>query len=52
MVDQDSIGPLQSTWSDFIRNLLKAWHVPGVSIAVIGGEQSWTEVRTQRTDKN
>ncbi|UNI22488.1 hypothetical protein JDV02_008374 [Purpureocillium takamizusanense] len=28
---------------DIIHNLLETWHVPGVSVAVINGDQSWTE---------
>jgi len=52
MVDQDNAGLQKPMLSDLIHSLFKTWRVPGVSVAVIDGEQSLTEVSMQSNDKS
>jgi hypothetical protein len=40
-----SIGPFDAAFERLVNETLKLWHVPGVSIAVIDGDDTWVEVR-------
>ena len=42
-------NPFTAEITQFINDTLKDWHVPGLSIAVIDGENVYTEVHTQST---
>jgi hypothetical protein len=41
----DSSGPLDSKFGSLVNKTLHSWHVPGLSIAVIDGDDVWAEVR-------
>ena len=43
-VRNDSQTPLGETFDAFARKLLEEWHVPGMSVAVIDGDQTFAKV--------
>ncbi len=40
----DTRTPLDETFDAIAKKLLQEWHVPGMSIAVIDGDQTFTKV--------
>jgi hypothetical protein len=44
----ESAGPLDSKFAALVNKTLHSWHVPGLSIAVIDGDDVWAEVRQNR----
>lgn len=40
-------GPLDTNFEKFVKDHLDLWHVPGVSVAVVDGENIWTAVYTK-----
>lgn len=43
-VRNDTQTPLDETFDAFARELLEEWHVPGMSVAVIDGDQIFAKV--------
>lgn len=43
-VRNDTQTPLDETFDAFARKLLEEWHVPGMSVAVIDGDQTFAKV--------
>lgn len=39
-------GPLTEEFGTFVEGLLAEWHVPGLAIGVVDGNDTWTEVCT------
>lgn len=37
-------NPLDQTFKDLVGNSLEKWHVPGVSVAVVDGDETWADV--------
>jgi hypothetical protein len=37
-------GPLDRNFEKLVKESLKVWHVPGVSVAVVDGDNTWTKV--------
>lgn len=37
-------GPLNEEFGAFTRERLERWHVPGIAVAVVDGEETWTQV--------
>lgn len=37
-------SPLNAEFEKFVHETLQKWHVPGMAIAVVDGEQIWAEV--------
>lgn len=43
--DASSSGsPFTSAFDDRVEELLKEWHTPGIAIAVVHGDETWTKV--------
>ena len=42
-IDED--GPLDQKFEKIVKDTLELWHVPGVSVAVVDGEHTWSKVR-------
>lgn len=40
----DCRNPLDETFDALARTLLEEWHVPGMSVAVIDGDQTFAKV--------
>lgn len=36
-------GPLNEEFGAFTRERLERWHVPGIAVAVVDGEETWTQ---------
>jgi hypothetical protein len=43
-VQHKDVGPLDRNFEKLVNETLELWHVPGVSVAVIDGENTWTKV--------
>lgn len=39
-----SSNPLDEKFGVYVKELLNKWHVPGVAIAVVDGDDIWAEV--------
>lgn len=39
--------PLDETFDAFVQTLLQEWHVPGMSVAVVDGDQTFAKVGRQ-----
>jgi hypothetical protein len=39
-------GPLDKKFENLVKETLDLWHVPGISIAVVDGEQTYAQVRS------
>ncbi len=37
-------SPLNASFEDVVRKTLEEWHIPGMAVAVIDGEDIWTQV--------
>jgi CubicO group peptidase (beta-lactamase class C family) len=37
-------GPLDDEFDKLVNDLLAKWHAPGIAVAVIDGEKTWTKV--------
>jgi CubicO group peptidase (beta-lactamase class C family) len=37
-------GPLDANFDKLVDETLKDWHVPGISVAVVDGDSTWTKV--------
>lgn len=37
-------GPFTKDFGKHVDELLETWHVPGVAIGVVDGDDTWTEV--------
>lgn len=37
-------GPLDEDFEKLVKETLELWHVPGVSVAVVDGDNTWTKV--------
>lgn len=37
-------NPLDKSFKVFVDKALEEWHVPGVSVAVVDGDETWAEV--------
>ena len=37
-------GPLDRNFEKLAKEILKVWHVPGVAVSVVDGENIWTKV--------
>ena len=46
-VHSDPQNPLDETFDAFVQTLLQEWHVPGMSIAVVDGDQTFAKVGRQ-----
>lgn len=44
----NSAGPLNAKFRSLVNESLQSWHVPGLSIAVIDGDDVWAEVSKAR----
>lgn len=42
-------GPLTEEFGSYIEGLLEEWHVPGLAIGVVDGDDTYTEVRDHGT---
>lgn len=42
--DGEKRNPLDSKFEQFALGLLDEWHVPGMSIAVVDGDETWAAV--------
>jgi hypothetical protein len=40
----DARNPLDETFDELVKTLLEEWHVPGMSVAVIDGDQTFAKV--------
>jgi hypothetical protein len=40
----DARTPLDETFDAFVKILLQEWHVPGMSVAVVDGDQTFAKV--------
>ena len=40
----DESGPLNEDFAKLVNKTLDLWHVPGLSIAVVDGEKTWSKV--------
>lgn len=38
-------NPLDAKMAELVKDSLEEWHVPGISIGVVDGDDSWAEVR-------
>lgn len=38
-------SPLDAKLAELVKDTLKEWHVPGLSIGVVDGDDMWAEVR-------
>lgn len=38
-------NPLDDVFEDLVNETMSFWHVPGMSIAVIDGNDTWAEVK-------
>ena len=38
------VGPLDAEFAQLVNETLHLWHVPGLAIAVIDGDDVWAEV--------
>lgn len=43
-VADDGGSPLTKEFGKFIEGLLEEWHVPGLALGVVDGDDTWTEV--------
>jgi hypothetical protein len=43
-VQHEDDGPLDRNFEKLANETLELWHVPGVSVAVVDGENTWTKV--------
>jgi len=37
-------GPFDARFAKLVKETLDKWHVPGISIAVVDGDDMWAEV--------
>lgn len=37
-------SPLNAKLEELVKDSLKQWHVPGISIGVVDGDEMWAEV--------
>jgi hypothetical protein len=40
----DGSNPLNTKLEDFVVEALEEWHVPGLAIAIVDGEDTWAAV--------
>ena len=43
-MQSDESGPLDRKFDQLVKETLELWHVPGVSVAVVEGENTWAKV--------
>ena len=41
---QNDDGPLDQEFEKLVNETMELWHVPGVAVAVIDGENTWAKV--------
>jgi CubicO group peptidase (beta-lactamase class C family) len=44
MSTESADGPLNGEFSRLVQETLEMWHVPGVAVAVVDGDKTWTKV--------
>lgn len=44
IVQHNQDGPLDRDFEKLVEDTLELWHVPGVSVAVVDGHNTWTKV--------
>jgi CubicO group peptidase (beta-lactamase class C family) len=44
LAHKDARTPFDETFDAFVEKLLQEWHVPGMSVAVIDGDQTFAKV--------
>lgn len=37
-------NPLNQNFKEFVEKALEEWHLPGVAVAVVDGDETWAEV--------
>lgn len=45
---QQEQSPFDDEFEALVTETLAAWHVPGVAVAVLDGDATWTEVRAEQ----
>ena len=45
-------NPLDAEFDNLVYDIIASWHVPGISIAVVSGEQVFAKVRNTITVSN
>ena len=43
--DGHNASPFTKDFDTLVEELLEEWHVPGIAIAVVDGDETWTKVR-------
>ena len=43
-VQKSDNGPLNEEFDQLAKEAIEQWHVPGLSIAVVDGDQTWAKV--------
>ena len=44
-------SPLNKDFNALVEHLLEEWHVPGISVAVVDGDQTYSNVRNSNPGK-
>jgi hypothetical protein len=44
--DLESDTPFHPSFDKFVESLLESWHIPGLAIAVVHENKTWTKVGT------
>ena len=45
ILKDDGASPLDSKFSRLVNQTLELWHVPGISVSIVDGEDVWAEVQ-------
>ncbi len=43
-VDGQNASPFTKDFDALVKELLEEWHVPGIAIAVVDGDETWSKV--------
>lgn len=43
------VSPLNEDFAKLVHSTLEKWHIQGVAIAVIDGDETWTKVCSQQS---
>lgn len=47
ILNDGPVNPLDAKFKKLVNDTLELWHVPGVAIAVVDGNNTWAEVSVQ-----